>query len=250
MAEFRDRVNADQSPPGRLPAPEAGPCAEAVVGEDVRVPAGGTVLEGRLHLPAVNAGVVILAHGCAGNRYSRCLEDVASGLQQAGLGTLVLNLYTSQEETDRASDADLGPFAQRFTAAAAWLHQQPRSMSSPVGYCGAGEEAAAALWAAGEPGARVEAIVSLSGRLDPAGPRLVYLQAPTLLIVGGEDEQVLGLNRRAQAQLRCENRLAVVEGAGPSFEERGTGEVAAGLARDWFTQYLDPGQDRTVEGSR
>jgi putative phosphoribosyl transferase len=249
VAEFPDRVNADQSPPGRLPAPEAGPCAEAVVGEDVQVPAGGTVLEGRLHLPAVNAGVVIFAHGSAGNRHSRCLEDVASGLQQTGLGTLVVDLFTSQEEAVRASDADLGPVAQRFTAAAAWLHQQPRSMSSPVGYFGANTGAAAALWAAGEPGARVGAIVSLSGRPDPAHPRLAHVQAPTLLIVGGDDTEVLGLNRRAQSQLRCENRLAEVEGAGHVFEESGTDEIAAGLARDWFTQYLVPAQDRTTEGS-
>ena len=229
---------------------EAEPRTDAVVDEDVQIPAGGTVLEGHLYLPAVNAGVVIVADGDGGgDAHGLHLDDVALVLQQAGLGTLVVDLFTSPEGPVRAGAGGLDPLAQRLTAAAAWLHQQPRSMSSGVGYYGVGVGAAAALWAAGEPGARVEAIVSLGGRADLAGPRLAHVQAATLLVVGGEDREAVGLNRQAQAQLRGENRLAVLEGAGHLFEEPGTGEVAAGLARDWFTRYLAQAQGQTGEVS-
>ncbi|GAA1757579.1 dienelactone hydrolase family protein [Kocuria aegyptia] len=222
-----------------------------MVDEDVQIPAGGTVLKGRLHLPAVNAGVVIMADGGGhGDARRLRLEEVASMLQQAALGTLVVDLLTSQEEPVRGRAGGIDPLAQRLTAAAAWLHQQPKSMSSRVGYCGTGVGAASALWSAGEPGARIEAIVSLGGSIEAAAPRLAAVQAPTLLIVGGEDREGLGPHRRAQAQLRGENRLAVVEGAGELFEEPGAGEVAAGLARDWFTRYLAPAQGRTTEVSR
>lgn len=223
-----------------------------MVGEDVQIPAGGTVLTGRLHLPAVNAGVVIIADGGHGDdevRGSR-LDEVALMLKLAGLGTLVVGLLTPQDESVRADAGGIDLLAQRLTAAAAWLHQQPRSMSSGVGYCGVGAGSAAALWSAGEPGARVEAIASVGGRVDPAGPRLAGVQAPTLLIVGGEDREALSLHRRAQAQLRSENRLAVVEGADDLFEDPGASEGAAGLIRDWFTRYLAPAQGQTEEVSR
>ena len=121
-----------------------------------------------------------------------------------------------------------------------WLRAQPDVGALPIGYFGASTGAAAALWAAAEPGADIAAVVSRGGRPDLAGPRLGAVTAPTLLIVGGDDDVVLDLNRRAQARLRCENRLAVVPGATHLFEEPGTLEAAAELARDWFTSHLAP----------
>lgn len=205
---------------------------------DVHIPAGDAVLEGHLHAPSVNTGVVIFAHGSGSGRHSPRNQYVASVLQDAGLGTLLLDLLTPSEEADRANVFDIGLLAQRLAVAATWVHQHPPSASSPIGYFGASTGAGAALWAAAEPGARIEAVVSRGGRPDLADPRLGDVEAPTLLIVGGKDTEVLGLNRQAQAQLRCENRLAVVEGATHLFEEPGTLRSAAELARDWFIQYL------------
>lgn len=225
---------------------------EAVVGEDVQIPVGGTVLTGRPHLPAVHAGAVIIADGGHGDDEARGsrLDEVVLMLKLVGLGTLMVGLLTPQDEPVRADAGSIDSLAQRLTAAAAWLHQQPRSMSSGVGYCGVGIVAAAALWSAGVPGARVEAIVSLGGRVDPADPRLAGVQAPTLLVVGGEDRRARSLHRRAQAQLRGENRLAVVEGADDLFRDPGASEDAAGLVRDWFTRHLAPSQGQTEEVSR
>src|SRR5207302_7304310 len=121
-----------------------------------------------------------------------------------------------------------------------WLRAQPRAARADIGYFGASTGAAAALWAAAEPGAGIAAVVSRGGRPDLARPRLAAVTAPTLLIVGGRDEVVLDLNQRAQAELRCENGLAVVPGATHLFEEPGTLDAAAGLARDWFLSHLTP----------
>ncbi len=121
-----------------------------------------------------------------------------------------------------------------------WLRAQPAAGQAAIGYFGASTGAAAALWAAAEPGAGIAAVVSRGGRPDLAGPRLAAVTAPTLLIVGALDTPVLGLNREAQAQLRCENRLAVVPGATHLFEEPGTLARAATLARDWFVSHLSP----------
>jgi putative phosphoribosyl transferase len=203
-----------------------------------QIPAAHVVLEGHLHLPQVNSPVVVFAHGSGSGRHSRRNQYVASVLQDAGLGTLLLDLLTPEEEADRANVFDIPKLAQRVTAAEAWVHQQPESMSSAVGFFGASTGAGAALWAAAEPGARVGAVVSRGGRPDLAAPRLGTVGAPTLLVVGGQDRQVLELNRQAQAALQCENRLEVVDGATHLFEEPGTLEQAAQLARDWFLRHL------------
>lgn len=205
---------------------------------EARIPAAQIELEGRFLLPTVNAPVVVFAHGSGSGRHSPRNRHVASVLHDAGLGTLLLDLLTPEEAEDRQNVFDIPGLAQRLTAAEAWVHRQPHSMSSPVGFFGASTGAGAALWAAAEPDARVGAVVSRGGRPDLAEPRLGMVQAPTLLIVGGKDQQVLELNRRAQGQLRCESRLEVVEDATHLFEEPGTLEQVALSARDWFLRYL------------
>ncbi|MDI3330333.1 MAG: dienelactone hydrolase family protein [Micrococcus sp.] len=209
-------------------------------GRDVLIPAEPAGLEGHFHLPASSVPVVVFAHGSGSSRHSTRNRYVASVLQEAGLGTLLLDLLTEEEADDRGNVFDIPLLAQRLTLAEAWVHQQPETMSSSVGFFGASTGAGAALWAAAEPGARVAAVVSRGGRPDLAAPRLHLVRAPTLLIVGGRDHQVLELNARARTQLHCEHRLEVVEGATHLFPERGTLEEAARLARDWFVRYLVP----------
>jgi putative phosphoribosyl transferase len=153
---------------------------------------------------------------------------------------LLFDLLTPEEALDRANVFDIGLLARRLADVRDWLRVQPLPgvAGGAVGYFGASTGAAAALWAAAEPGARVAAVVSRGGRPDLAGDRLAKVTAPTLLIVGGEDHVVLDLNVQAHAMLRCENRLDVVPGATHLFEEPGTLTAAATAARDWFTRHL------------
>lgn len=216
---------------------------------DVSIPVGALTLEGHLHLPEPVAGVVVFAHGSGSSRHSPRNRFVASVLQRAGLGTLLLDLLSPTEELARANVFDIELLAGRLAAATSWLGSRPDSASARVGYFGASTGAGAALWAAGEPGSRVAAVVSRGGRPDLAGPRLADVRAPTLLIVGGADEMVLELNRQAQARLRCPSELAVVEGATHLFEEPGTLAEAALLARDWFTRYLLPAEPARAAGA-
>ena len=212
--------------------------SDCVVDTDVEIPAGPQKLEGHLHLPDKVAGVVVFAHGSGGSRHSPRNRFVAEVLHEAGLGTLLLDLLSEQEERDRASVFDIGLLADRLTAATRWLANRAGTDTCRLGYFGASTGAGAALWAAAEPGAPVAAVVSRGGRPDLAGPRLSAVRVPTLLIVGGADTEVLQLNRQAQAQLRCPSELAVVAGATHLFEEPGTLAEAASLARDWFARYL------------
>ncbi len=200
---------------------------------------------GWLTMPDQATGFVLFAHGSGSSRRSPRNRYVAAVLNQAGLGTLLFDLLTPDEEADRANVFDIGLLARRLIDVTGWwLRSQPGSAGLPVGYFGASTGAAAALWAAAEPGNGIAAVVSRGGRPDLAGPRLSSVRAPTLLIVGGRDDVVLGLNRQAQAELRCENQLAVVPGATHLFEEPGTLAAAAGLARDWFVRHLqDPPTD-------
>ncbi|MEX5303657.1 phosphoribosyltransferase family protein [Kocuria sabuli] len=229
----------------RLPAASA-PGREA----DVRVPAGTVQLAAHLHLPAPGAGVVVFAHGSGSGRHSPRNQYVASVLQDAGLGTLLLDLLTDEEEAERANVFDIELLARRLLLATAWLREQPGAAGSPVGWFGASTGAGAALWAAAEPGAPVAAVVSRGGRPDLAGERLRSVRAPTLLVVGSQDREVLGLNRWAQESMRCPTRLAVVEGATHLFQEPGTLAEAAGLARDWFRRHLVPARERADGGLR
>lgn len=222
-----------QSTPDAPGQPEQPPLST-----EARIPAAHVTLEGHFVLPQVNAPVVVFAHGSGSGRNSERNQYVASVLQAAGLGTLLLDLLTPEEETDRANAFDIPKLAQRITAAEAWVHRQPQSLSSPVGFFGASTGAGAALWAAAEPGARVGALVSRGGRPDLADQRLGTVEAPTLLVVGGEDHEVLELNRQAQSELRCENALEIVDGAAHLFEEPGTLEQVARLASEWFARHL------------
>ncbi|GGS22615.1 hypothetical protein GCM10010252_72230 [Streptomyces aureoverticillatus] len=220
-------------PPGR-PAPVA---AEVEVEAEVEVDAAGVRLAGALAVPAGAPGVVMFAHGSGSSRRSPRNRSVASALREAGLGTLLFDLLTPAEEADRANVFDVDTLAARLLGATHWVRERA---SVPIGYFGASTGAAAALRAAAadEADGAVGAVVSRGGRPDLAAPRLGDVRAPTLLIVGGRDTTVLDLNRAAQAELRCENRLEIVPGATHLFEEPGALDRVAGLAREWFTRYL------------
>ncbi|NTW41079.1 MAG: phosphoribosyltransferase, partial [Cellulomonadaceae bacterium] len=212
--------------------------AVRVVDGDVQIPVGGVTLDGRLVLPEGARGAVLFAHGSGSSRHSPRNRFVAEVLQRAGLGTLLLDLLTPDEELDRANVFDVELLAGRLAAATAWLLTRPDAAACRIGYFGASTGAAAALWAAADPRSTVSAVVSRGGRPDLAAPRLAGVRAPTLLVVGGADTDVLELNRRALALLRCPRHLAVVAGATHLFEEPGALDEAAGLARDWFVDRL------------
>jgi putative phosphoribosyl transferase len=205
---------------------------------EVQPVAGAAHLAGHLTVPEGAPEVVLFAHGSGSSRHSPRNRYVASVLNQAGLGTLLLDLLTTDEEADHANVFDVRLLARRLAEVTGWLRTQVSARHPAIGYFGASTGAAAALWAAAEPGAEIAAVVSRGGRPDLAGGRLAAVGVPTLLIVGELDTQVLELNRTAQAQLRCENRLAVVPGATHLFEEPGTLARAAKLARDWFLDHL------------
>ncbi len=206
--------------------------------EEVEPRAGVVRLAGYLTVPENAPEIVVFVHGSGSSRHSPRNRHVAGVLNDAGLGTLLFDLLTPEEELDRANVFDIGLLARRLAEVTRWLRAQPRAAGAAVGYFGASTGAAAALRAAAEPGAGIAAVVSRGGRPDLARPQLAAVSAPTLLIVGGRDEVVLDHNRRAQAELRYENDLAVVPGATHLFEEPGTLEAAAALARDWFISHL------------
>jgi dienelactone hydrolase len=210
--------------------------------KDVRIPIGRIVLQGSLALPREARGVVLFAHGSGSSRLSPRNRYVASVLQEAGLATLLFDLLTPDEE--RIDDVtgelrfDIPFLAERLIGATDWLLQQTDIQRVQLGYFGASTGAAAALIAAAQRTDVVRAVVSRGGRPDLAGPALPNVLAPTLLIVGARDETVLRLNRQALADLKCKKELAIVPGATHLFEEPGTLEEAARLARDWFVDCL------------
>ena len=207
--------------------------------DEVIVQAGPVRLDGHLVIPEGAVGVVVFAHGSGSSRHSPRNRYVANVLIRAGVGTLVFDLLTDAEERDRSNVFDIGLLAQRLVGATQWLRGEPGISSAPIGYFGASTGAAAALWAATASGVDVAAVVSRGGRPDLAAPRLAAVTAPTLLIVGGHDDVVLELNRTALAELCCERRLAIVPGATHLFEEPGTLQAAAEMARDWFVEHLE-----------
>ncbi len=204
----------------------------------VNVKVDAVTLEGTLGLPEGAKGVVVFAHGSGSSRLSPRNTFVARILQQAGIGTLLFDLLTREEDRvyERRFDIDL--LAGRLAGATRWLTARPEMAGKAVGFFGASTGAAAALQAASLPGADIKAVVSRGGRPDLAMPYLGKVRAPTLLIVGEHDLQVLQLNRQALAHIAVEKELAVVPGATHLFEEPGTLEQAAKLAKDWFVRYL------------
>lgn len=208
----------------------------ARVDEDVVIPTRRVGLAGHLTMPENTPGVVVFAHGSGSSRHSPRNRFVAEVLNQAGLGTLLFDLLTPDEELNRGNVFDVALLAERLTETTHWLREHHGA--TRIGYFGASTGAAAALWAAAEPDTDITAVVSRGGRPDLASPRLPAVRAPTLLIVGGHDKIVLDLNRTAQQHMTCENHLAVIPGATHLFEEPGTLQEAAALARDWFTNHL------------
>ncbi len=215
--------------------------------EDVRVsavniPAGNVVLEGALEIPQDAPGLVIFAHGSGSSRHSPRNRFVARVIREAGLGTLLFDLLTRDEEREDAVTGalrfDIALLAQRLMLAASWVRQQPELSSMRIGFFGASTGGGAALVAAASPGNAVHAVVSRGGRPDLAGAALPRVQCPVLLIVGGEDDVVIRLNREALMQLRCPKQLQIVEGATHLFEEPGTLEQVAHLSARWFQHHL------------
>jgi putative phosphoribosyl transferase len=209
--------------------------------DDVKVRCPSARLDGHLTVPPEHKGLVIFAHGSGSSRLSPRNRVVATALNAAGLATLLVDLLSETEEQERANVFDVAKLSQRLGEVTTWALAEPALQQTTFGYFGASTGAAAALWAAAQPGCAVSAIVSRGGRPDLAGAQLAGVRAPTLLIVGGRDEQVLRLNRNAQADLHCENRLAVVPEATHLFEEPGALDEVAGLARDWFLAKLQTG---------
>lgn len=201
--------------------------------EEVLLPAGEVRLAGHLTVPAGAPGVVIFAHGSGSSRHSPRNRHVAKRLNERGLGTLLVDLLTEQEERDRSCVFDIELMALRLRDAARWLRSLA-DIPHAVGFFGASTGAAAALYAASTSGLDVAAIVSRGGRPDLAGDALPLVNTPTLLIVGGRDEAVLRLNRQARTRLRCAQRLAVVPGATHLFDEPGALDAVADLAGEWF----------------
>jgi putative phosphoribosyl transferase len=225
-------------PRARTPDDSALHELDELIAREVVIPlAPQLALGGDLTIPSRARGVVAFAHGSGSSRLSPRNRSVARALNDAGFATLLLDLLTPSEELDRGNVFDIPLLAGRLLAASAWLAEREDVGSLPLGYFGASTGAAAALTAAAESNGQVGAVISRGGRPDLAH-NLSAVRAPTLLIVGGADRQVLELNREAQRQLRCPSKLAVVPGATHLFEEPGALEQVSRLAIDWLDLHL------------
>lgn len=226
-------------PTGSKPRGEARARTDAHV---VRVPAGQAVLEGSLAIPDGAEGIVLFAHGSGSSRHSPRNLFVATTLQKSGLATLLLDLLTPEEEAadlrTRHLRFDIELLAQRLVNTTDWLARERDTSNLPIGYFGASTGGGAALVAAALRPEAVHAVVSRGGRPDLAGDALPKVRAPTLLIVGGNDAPVIGMNETAMARMRSDVRLEIVPGASHLFEEPGTLEEVARLAGDWFVRQL------------
>ena len=215
----------------------------ATVGEkEVTIPVGKEVVYGNLTVPQGAKGIVLFAHGSGSSRFSTRNTQVAREINAAGIATLLIDLLTQEEE---AVDEFTGEFrfnidllAQRLVHATEWVKKNPNTKSLVVGYFGASTGAAAALIAAAKLPEQVKAIVSRGGRPDLAGQHLPDVKAHTLLIVGGDDTEVLELNKQASQQMTSERKIVVVPGAAHLFEEPGKLEEVARLAIGWFSKHL------------
>jgi len=215
----------------------------AVSPREVQLDLAGISLGATLALPATSVGIVAFAHGSGSSRFSRRNRQVASRLNEEGLATLMLDLLTAEEhaidEYSREYRFDIPLLGRRMVAAVDWLRSRALTRQLKIGLFGASTGAAAALIAAAERPQEVSAVVSRGGRPDLAGPALEWVRAPTLLIVGGRDQEVLELNREAAQAMVCPNRIEVVPGATHLFEEPGAQNQVAELAADWFLSHLD-----------
>lgn len=209
--------------------------------EPIRIPP--YQLEGRLGLPDRTQALVLFAHGSGSSHRSPRNNQVARALRERGLGTLLFDLLTEEEAEDRRNVFDIGLLAERLRLATDWVDEERGASSLSLGYFGASTGSAAALVAAAGSKREISALVSRGGRPDLAGDALSQVSAPTLLIVGGYDHEVLQLNRIAMAELRCEKALEIVPAATHLFEEHGALEQVIELAARWFTRHLMPKEE-------
>jgi dienelactone hydrolase len=209
---------------------------------EVQIQAGRPVLSGNLTIPEDTIALVLFAHGSGSSRHSPRNQFVARALNDAGLATLLFDLLTQHEEAIDMRTGEhrfnIGLLAERLVHATKWTKQQEQARDLRIGYFGSSTGAAAALVAAADIPQDVGAIVSRGGRPDLAGDALPKVQAPTLLIVGGNDDIVIELNEMARDQMRCEVKLEIVPGATHLFEESGALEQVAKLASDWFVNHI------------
>jgi len=205
---------------------------------EVMVNSHGTGLAAFLEVPSDPRGLIIFAHGSGSGRFSDRNQFVARVLRKQRFATLLIDLLTEEEAADRANVFDIALLADRLTGARDWALAQPGLEDLFVGYFGASTGGGAALRAAAASPDRVDAIVSRGGRPDLAGDSLKSVNVPTLLIVGGEDEVVIDLNRKAMTQLRCDKEMQIIPGATHLFEEPGKLEIVADMAADWFEVHV------------
>jgi putative phosphoribosyl transferase len=237
------------APPSEAPTPTAQtPMSADADSETLSFDIAGVRFAGDLSTPASPSGLVLFAHGSGSSRLSPRNRAVANALNKAGLATVLFDLLDEREASRRELVFDVPLLARRLELVTRWATSHPQLQSLPIGYFGASTGAAAALRAAAELGEQVAAVVSRGGRPDLAGDCLSSVLAPTLLIVGGRDTEVLELNRRAAAQLRCPHDLAVVDGAGHLFEEPGALERVGELAIAWLQRYLTPQREESLSG--
>lgn len=205
----------------------------------VHIPVNGVTLEGALAIPEATLGLVLFAHGSGSSRFSPRNNYVAGELRAAGLGTLLIDLLTREEDQNYETRFDIPLLTQRVVAVARWLAAQADTHALALGLFGASTGAAAALQAAALMPENMKAVVSRGGRPDLAGKQaLAQVRCPTLLIVGGHDDVVIELNEQAEALLTCEKEIVIVPGATHLFEEPGTLEQVATLAAAWFRRHL------------
>ena len=241
VVELLQRARAERAAAERGSSPEEGE-RETTVRRNVRIPVGERMLEGQLTVPARAKGLIVFAHGSGSGRHSPRNQYVAGELQQAGLATLLLDLLTQEEEANDALTGhlrfDIGLLASRLVAATEWTRLERETRALDLGYFGASTGAAAALIGAAERPEMVHAVVSRGGRPDLAERWLTRVKAPTLLIVGGEDGDVVTLNEEAFDLLACPKELEIVPRATHLFPEPGALERVAELATSWFTRHL------------
>ena len=204
----------------------------------VQIPIDSIKLEGSLALPKQAQGLVVFAHGSGSSRFSPRNNFVARVLREAGIGTLLMDLLTEEEDAVYRTRFNIDLLTERLLLATKWLQEQQRTKDLVYGYFGASTGAAAALKAAAAEGSKIGAVVSRGGRPDMAEEALAHVQSPTLFIVGGNDDVVIELNREAYVRLKGKKQLVIIPGATHLFEEPGTLEEVARLATEWFKQYL------------
>jgi len=208
----------------------------------IYIPVGRDEIQGDLHIPEKSIAIVVFAHGSGSSRHSPRNQYVANVLNEAGIATLLIDLLTPDEELIDFQTAhlrfDIDLLASRLSTVTQWLRRQSTVAKLHIGYFGASTGAAASVVAAAKLPDVVEAVVSRGGRPDLAGPWLMKLRAPMLMIVGGNDRFVAGLNYQAAAELKGEHRVEIVPNAGHLFEEPGALEMTAAIARDWFEDHL------------